>query len=565
MRVRRRIAVLAGVTLVVGLTACTPALSESVVPGTEVVVGWTGSFTSTNAAASPTAGNLDIAAMTRGRFGDVVDGDFVADESFGTVAITGDDPFTVRYDLAEPAWSDGIPLDAADLLLGWADTAGYFALDEVVDEAVEQDAAPLHVPIVDEFARAIDVTYPQPRSDWQSAVAAPVPAHVLGALALGIDDPMEAKHAVITAISEHDEQALQKLATVWSEGFELDGGVPSENLLLSSGPFIVDPSDEVAEGGVALIPNAEFRGVAAPQIARIELVPPGDDPLAAVGEQLDVVQVAPTAANRDAVRALEREDLTMHATHDGTLWAMLLRPSGVFTDARARASFIHSAPARDLADAGAGEWAAEYMMSTAMTVPPESRVFDIVNEDSGYGESLGRTDADPAEERAAAGLAEGARVCVLYERGSAFAAGAFVALRDLAAEAGWAVRDCGADDMAAATAAGGWNAVITRVTIPRTPAEIAAQWGTGGAASITGHADAARDELIGQLAQTVDVYEARELHAQIEATIVDAAVAVPIAANAVITVNDRGVTGVALRNGSAAVLTAGASQWAVVP
>ena len=76
--------------------------------------------------------------------------------------------------------------------------------------------------------------------------------------------------------------------------------------------------------------------------------------------------------------------------------------------------------------------------------------------------------------------------------------------------------------------------------------------GQRGAASLTGNADAERDELIAQYAQTTDVYEAREVLAQIEATIVQAAVALPLAVNPLVTVIGRGVTGVATPGGDAA-------------
>lgn len=558
MRGRRRVAALTALALAAGLTACAPAMPESVIPGTEVVVGWTGSLTSANAAASPTSGNIDVAALTRARFGDVIDGDFVADESFGTVTILEEEPFTVRYDLAEPAWSDSIPLDAADLLLGWAGAAGYFLPDEasVVDTPI---------PAVDEFTRSIDVTFAQPVSDWQSIVTVPVPAHVLGERALGIDDPMEAKQAVITAIRTGDSSALEKMRTAWNEGFEIGEGAVADDLLISSGPFMVDPDGADAEGAVALVPNSAFRGAVTPQVARIELTPPGEDPLAAVGDQLDAVQVRPVAANRDAVRELERKDFTVQMTNDGTLWSMLLPPYGVFSDVRARTSFIHSAPARDLMDAGAGDWANAYAPSTSMTAIPNSRAYDIVNEDSGFMQTLGAADADPSAERAAAGIPAGTRVCVLYDRRSEFATGAFAALQTAAAESGWRVADCGSDDLPAALEKRDWDAVIMRVPIPRSPAEIAAQWGTGGASSITGQTDPARDELIARLAQTTDVYEAREIHAQIEATIVRAAVASPIAANPVVTITDRDVSGVSVRGGASAPLMSDAAQWAVVP
>ncbi len=139
---RRRFGAPLALLLAASLTACAPALPETVVPGTEITVGWTGAFTSANAAASPTPGNVAIAETIRGGFGDVIDGEFVADESFGVVTIVADDPFTVRYDLAEPAWSDGIPLDAADLLLGWAAASGYFDSEERVRSAVRPRRMP---------------------------------------------------------------------------------------------------------------------------------------------------------------------------------------------------------------------------------------------------------------------------------------------------------------------------------------------------------------------------------------------------------------------------------------
>ncbi|MET0812082.1 MAG: hypothetical protein ABWY03_03440, partial [Microbacterium sp.] len=156
-------------------------------------------------------------------------------------------------------------------------------------------------------------------------------------------------------------------------------------------------------------------------------------------------------------------------------------------------------------------------------------------------------------------------VCVVYDRASEFAVGAFAALRDAVQEAGWSAVDCGTDDVDAAVVQGGWDAVISRAPVPQTAADIAARWGSGGASSLAGYSDPARDALIAQLAQTTDVYVARDLRAQIEASIVRAAAALPIALNARVTVVDKDVIGVATRDGARAPLTSGAAQWEVVP
>lgn len=552
--------------LVLGVAGCAPALPESVVPGTKIVVGWTEQLTSVNAAAAPTAGNLDIAAMTRGDFGDVVDGEFVADESFGTVTIVSEEPFTVRYDLAEPSWSDNIPLDAADLLLGWAGAAGYFPGESGGSEsdAVDDADGEITVPTVDEFARSIDVTTPHPMREWQSALTVPVPAHLVGAMALGVDDPMVAKQAVITAIQTHDVDALREIAEVWNTGFALDEGTEvSEELLVSSGPFQI--ADMEAGGGVTLVPNANFSGAATPLVARIDLVQPGDDPIASVGAELDIAQVAPTAANQQPIRELERKDFSVNTTYNDRVWAVLLNPTGVFAGVKARTAFFHAIPPNTLTDGAAGEWRAAYSASTSMTTQAESRAYSIVSEDSGFMQTLGSTDGDPPLERRAAGVADGSAVCVLYDRSSEFAAGAFEAMKTAAAEAGWRIVDCGADDYDAALEKRSWNAVIARAPIPQSPAELAAAWGSDGANSITGQSDPQRDELIAQYAQTADIYDARDILGQIEATIVRAAVALPFAADPVITVADRDLAGISPRNGEVAPLTSSAMAWSVVP
>ena len=563
---RRRFGAPLALLLAASLTACAPALPETVVPGTQVTVGWTGAFTSTNAAASPTAGNIAIAETIRGDFGDVIDGEFVADESFGVVTIVEDDPFRVRYDLAEPAWSDGIPLDAADLLLGWAAASGYFDPEGESDGSVAQaDAAPA-VPVVDEFARAIDVTFERPVFGWQQAVTVPVPAHVIGRRAFGGDDAMAAKQAVIRAIQDDDRSALEEISQVWREGFEISGGDEiGADLLLSSGPFLVDELGDEGGQSVTLVPNPSYRGPVTPKVAQIDLVPPGDQPIAELGGRLDVAILAPTTADRGPIRELERKDLGVNTSHDGTAWALLLKPAGIFTSQPARVAFIHAASATAMVERGSGLWSSAYTGTTSMLSAPGSRAYDIVNEDSGFAVALGTPPDDPSREREAAGVSGQSAVCVLYDRASEFSTGAFAALRDSAAEAGWTVVDCSADDYETALGQRNWDAVIARTPIPQTPEQIAGQWGSAGAASLTGHSDAERDELIAQYAQTTDVYAAREVLAQIEATIVQAAVALPLAVNPLVTVIDRGVTGVATADGDAALLIGSAAQWEATP
>ncbi|WP_314506237.1 hypothetical protein [uncultured Microbacterium sp.] len=566
MRVRGLAASLV-LLLTASLAACAPALPETVVPGTTVVVGWPGEFTSANAAAAPTAGNAAIAETTRGEFGDVVDGDFVADESFGLVTIVKDDPFTVRYDVAEPAWSDGIPLDAADLLLGWAAASGYLVTEDATAGRDSEADAAAPVPRIDEFARAIEVRFGQPIMGWQRAVEAAVPAHVVGRRAFGADDAMEAKQLVIRAIQDGDRAALEAIAAVWNDGFDVSAGDDIDaELLLSSGPFLVESvAGEEKGGAVTLVPNPAYRGPQTPKVSRVELVPPGEQPVADLADRLDVAVLPLTTADRGPIRELERQDYAVNTSHDGSAWNLQLNASGIFGAQPARAAFIRAASAADMVARGSGLWGQAYTGTASMLSAPGTRAYEIVIEDSGFTVALGTPADDPDAERERAGVSRGSAVCVLYDRASEFAVGAFWSLRDAAAEAGWNVVDCGSDDVESALAQRGWDAVIARTPVPQTAEQIAAQWGSAGAASLTGLPDPERDDLIAQYAQSVDVYEAREVLAQIESTIVRAAVALPLALSPLVTVSGRGVSGVTTPDGAGAGVIADAVQWEAVP
>ncbi|MFC7403979.1 hypothetical protein [Georgenia alba] len=565
-------------------------MPTSVVPDSLVTVGWAENLTGTNAAARTGAapGNLDVAALTRSRFATEVEGAVVPDESFGTVTIRDQEPFTVRYDLAEPRWSDGIPLDTADLLLAWAAGSNFHApenfnpVDAITEDGsldVPQDVAWFdsvqrgivqsdQVPSYDEFGRWIEVRFAGPVVDWQTALDVAVPAHVVGARALDITDPMEAKQAVIRAIVEGDAEDLAAIADVWNTGFDLTGDdAPPAGALLSSGPFRIEEIDSSRPDAqrVRLMANNEYAGQPTPFLERVELIEVGTNQLDDVGDLYNVTQIAPTPDNREAVRDLERLDFPVTSTHDGTMWTFMLRTDrGPFRSREARLAFLRAVPAGEMLEAGAGEWRDSYEAANTLLFPPGAEGEEIAMEDSGFVELIDGAEGEPAQWRAGAGVPDGADVCVLSEVGDPFAEGALDAMRDGMAEAGWDVYGCGGGDIAAASQISDeWNAVFTRVPVPTSPAELAVQWGSSGLANHTGLADERRDQLIQAYGRATDPYAVRDARIAIETSLVNDAVAYPIAMNPVVTVADRDVTGVAPVPGRVAGLAASAVTWQV--
>lgn len=566
---RGRGVALGAVALAVTLSACGADLPRSVIPESVVKIGWSEGLTSTNTASTDgaTTGNLDVAAMTRGRFAAHVDGDVRVDKAFGKVTVTDPAPsaFTVRYDLAEPQWSDGIPVDAADLLLAWA--AGSNALTpEGFDSLPGELRSSTKVPAYDEFKRSIDVRFSQPVLGWQTALDVAVPAHVVGQRALDVEDPMEAKQKVITAIEEADATALKAIARTWNDSFDLD---PKDEdvapeLLVSSGPYRIERIEQGEAGTerVRLVANGEYTGKPSPTYEHVELVRgSADGQLADLGRRLDVVQVAPTAANRQPVRLLERRDHDLFSSHNGRIWVLVLRQDrGVLRQWDARVAFLRAVPRSEMTAAGAGSWAGEYEATSSLLFLPGSRSYDLALEDAGFTQLFGSAGGNAEDQRTSAGVPAGAPVCVLYDRREPFATAAFAALRSGVAEAGWGVQDCGSKDLQAAQATGkGWHALLTSVPVPETPAEISALWGSG---RLGGAASPERRRLVGELARSADVYLARDARIRIEASLISDAVALPLALQPLVTVADKDVTGVEPRGGRSASLTWAIAAWA---
>lgn len=566
-RGKRVAALVATFAVGMSLTACGQKLPPTAVKGSKVTVAWGGPLTSTNTASllGQSPGNLDVAAMTRSRFGAVVNGDFTPDTSFGAVKIVDQKPFTVRYDLTKPTWSDGVPLDAADLLLAWIAGSDRRSGFQVLPTGLAHSDRLVKV---DEFGRAITVAFDQPVTDWNSALEPTVPAHVVGRLAFGVDDPMEAKQRVIDVIRDRDSQALIKLAKAWNEGFALKRDkAPAADLLVSSGPYLVDRVS-TGKGGtqrVTLLANGAYVGVHAPKVARIDLVQtPASGRLAALGKQADVTEIAPTAQNYAAVHELERRDFRSTPTNDGSLWLLALRAdSGVFKRLPARAAFLRAVPRDDMVKAGAGAWGGAFESSDLLLAAPGGDAAKVIQEDAQFKEKLG-SGGDPAAERASAGVPAGTPVCVAYDAGDRFAKAAFRALGPGMAEGGWAVRDCGRPGFSAASK-GSWQATLVRVPVPVSTLELSLLWGGSGAVNLTGLASPGRDGMIARLERTTDVYAARDLRATIERSIVDDAIAVPVAMNPVVVVSTPRVTGISVQAGPAGALTALAAGWSVVP
>jgi peptide/nickel transport system substrate-binding protein len=254
-------AVLAAVASV-ALSACTP--ETGIVENSSLTVAWNQplySFNQNTTNGSATA-NAVILYMTQEWFNYYDDQqNLVKNEDFGTYELVTQDPLVVKYTVnKDVTWSDGVKVDDADFLLHWAALSGNLndpdadpQYDEETGAVIPGDAVYFdsvaigtgieqvtEIPETSDDFRSIILTYAQVLVDWELIYSlGMLPAHVVGQIALGIEDPQDAKDAVVAAIKDNDQAALVKLANVWNTDFDVTSMPEDERVVVGTGAYVV--------------------------------------------------------------------------------------------------------------------------------------------------------------------------------------------------------------------------------------------------------------------------------------------------------------------------------------
>jgi peptide/nickel transport system substrate-binding protein len=487
-------AALAFVLVAGALSACTS--TTTVVEGSEVTVAVSTPFTSANASTSfgrvsPT--NADVAYLTGTGFGYYDDRyALVEDGSFGSAEIVDESPFTVRYTVAEGAsWSDGIPVDAADLLLAWAGNSGSLNTPDFTDaDYVDPDTGQYTDDFPDDVVffdgtvgsglelatatprivedRSLEVTYGSYFPGWRLALAPGVAAHVVGERALDLPDgsgsdvpdaaapdpadildaAMTAKAAIVAAIAGADEDDLAAVSRFWNTAYNLTQTPDDPALLVSSGPYTV--TEIVENQSVTLSANPEYSGDREPSYETIVLrVSP--DPLETVAllesHQVDIATPQPTA---DVLSALVGVgDVTVTAGSEGTFEHLdLTFPGtvpGVFTDIRVRKAFLLVVPRQQILDELIVPVQEDAGLLDSFVLRPGAEGYAEAIAENGSSD-YARTDVDEAEALLAEAGVVSPRVCILYDPSNPRRLAEYRLIATSAARAGFVVTDCSNSD-----------------------------------------------------------------------------------------------------------------------
>jgi peptide/nickel transport system substrate-binding protein len=519
---------------------------------TSITVGWNQPFYSYNGNTSNgnATANNNIKYLLNKQFWYVdADGEIKADPSFGSYEKTSDDPLTVKYTVnKDEKWSDGTPVDAADLLLNWAAQSGNVntipAEKVKTDDAtglpkntkgkVYFDSSSIGLSFVKETPKSSDddktltLVYTKPFADWQYDMPDLMPAHVVGMKALGISDPQEAKDAVVKAIETKDKAALVKISSFWNTGFDYTKMPTDKALAVSNGAYVMKNFKE--NEYMTLEKNPKYKGKHAAAFDEVT-VRWNEDPLAQVqalqNGELDMFNPQVTT---DVVKAAEKvKNVSIKKGVEGTYEHIDLvqdnkgpfDPSTYGGDAKkalaVRQAFLHGVPRQEIVD------------KLIKPINPEAQVrnsFLKTEGTPGYDEIVAQNgssdyaEVDPAQSKKLlqqAGVKAPVKVRVMYAKDNARRVNEFQLLKPALAKAGFDLVDAGSNEWSAKLGDGTYDAVFFgwQSTTPAVSAD-RETYATGTINNLVGYSNKTVDGLFDKLVTTPDESEQLKIQTDIE-------------------------------------------------
>lgn len=522
------------------LAGCAP--TSLVVEGSSVTVASGQPFTSYNdqTAHGSTAANAAVVGATNAGFSYYDDASaLIRDESFGHYEIVSQDPFSVRYTVNDDVlWSDGEPVDGADLLLAWAANSGHrntegFDPARYVDpttglfepfptETVFFDGAShsglQHVsatPELGEDGRSITLVYDEFFVDWELAFDVGLPAHVVAQAVEPQKDTEEAtagalaKDWLVEAIQTDDVTALAAIAQVWNQGFTAEGELP----FVGSGPYTIAEAHQEA---VTLTANPRYTGSRLPHFETV-VVRTITDPLAAIAALRDgeVDVIAPTP-NPEVTAALDGlPDVTVQTGQSSMFEHLDLQFGGgknpTFTDPLLREAFLATVPVGEIAEAADAEVRTSFVFAETgeATAPDIARAKRLI--------SQAAVTAPP--------------VCILFDPSNPRRLDEFLLVKESAEKAGFVVGDCSQSDWEGFLGVRGaydaalfaWNETTAAVSAPAARLQ-----STSTVSNFSHYASEEVDRLLAELAVTTAPAAQRDLLEQVDAALAADAYGLPL-------------------------------------
>lgn len=531
---------------------------------TSVTLGWNQPFYSYNENTSNgnNVTNSNTKYLTTSQFWYVDSaGETKPDTSFGTYEKTSDDPLTIKYTVADDAtWSDGTPVDAADLLLDWA--AQSSNLNTIPADKVKTDEATglpkntkgkvyfdtssyglslvKDTPEIGDDGKSLTMVYTQPFADWQYDMSVNLPAHIVAEKALGISDPQEAKDALIKAVQDKDDAALVKISEFWNTGFDMTSMPSDKDLVLSSGAYVI--TDLKENEYMTFKKNAKYKGDHEgvfdtvtvrwneDPMAQVQAVKNGEIDMISPQVTTDVVEAAGAIDNVEIETgeeaSFEHLDLTMN--NKGPF-----DPSTYGGDAEkaklVRQAFLHGYPRQEIVDKLIKPINPEAEVRQSWVKTGGTPGYDEITQANGMADYAETDPAKSLDLLKQAGVKTPVNVRLMYAKDNVRRVNEFQLVKPALAKAGFNVIDAGSNTWSEKLGDGTYDASFFAWSSP-TPAVSADRenYATGTINNFSGYSNKQVDTLFEQLVVEPDTAKQLEIQTQIEKLMMDDAFGLPI-------------------------------------
>jgi peptide/nickel transport system substrate-binding protein len=581
------------VCVVAGLTlaGCT---TPTVLEGSTVTVAVGAAFFSMNDRTSygSSPANSSVLQAINSSFNRYDDeSNLVADLSFGSSQLLSNDPLTVKYTIArDVTWSDGVPVDAADLMLAWVANSGALNTPGIDDESYRDvetgryttpfpddvvyfdgtTSEGLHyataVPEIGDDGRSLTLIWDSYLVDWPLLLHVGLPAHVVASRALGIPlapdlraedgkvdsdrltDARNAKDALITAIRGDDTATLSLLANFWNSGFDFEVMPDDESLLVSTGPYTI--TGFVPAESVTLTANARYRGAHSPVFETVEirfLADPFDQIAGLADGTLDVIAPRP---NSEVMRRLMTvPGATILQVPGGTYEHLDLTftngKNTTFRDARVREAFLMTVPIQRVRDDVLEIPFADSSDRSSIVFLPDAPGYSEAVETNGSARFI-RPDVDGAKSLLAEAGVVSPPVCIMFDPSNPKRVREFQLIADAAALAGFVVTNCSGPDWRGLLGTPGtydasifaWSSANLSVS------GLQSIFGTGGLGNLNGYSNPEVDRLLSELAVTPDLDAQGGLRARLDTVLYSDAYGLPLYQDKIVSAHNGTLTGV---------------------
>ena len=407
----------------------------------------------------------EIANLTSEQFYQVdAAGNLVANTGFGTVTQSAGHPQTVTYEIAKGRkWSDGQPVDSADLLLSYAAATDP---EDIRFTSRRSGNGLQYAAVTDVGLRSITLKFSQAVSDWKTALRVTVPAHIVAAQALNGIEATAGKAAVIEAVQGKDSSKLEKLANAYRDTYWVGDGSLPDGAFVSDGAYAI--TKVVPQASVELTANKKYQG-SYPPIAENVTIRLFSDSMAALSDMnagntdiiaatesglvtyADLVNALPSITSVSADSVLKKG-----ATADTITFNF--RPGSLFASASLRKAFLHVVPKAKIVQSASNS--TTVTAADSFVFPDTSDFYSSAVSQNGSLDYLMQDVEQSSEIIKRLKLKTPIDVRVIFDKLNPRSTAEFKALSERAASAGFNLIDASSDSPSRAMLAGEFDVLI---------------------------------------------------------------------------------------------------------